>query len=74
MYNHHKKGFVSWQEIVLKSFLSQFKYNFSGFKAKLLKFVPCEFLYSSKEAVCIHHIEDGSAFICSVELKAGEID
>lgn len=74
MFNHRKKGFVSWQEIALKSFLSKFKYGSSGFKDKLLKFVCYEFPYSSKEAVYIRHIQDGNAFIWSVELKAGETD
>ena len=40
----------------------------------LLKSGLCEFPYSNKEGVCIHHIEDGMAFIWSMELKAGEID
>lgn len=40
----------------------------------LLKFGPCEFSYINKEVVYIHHIEDGSACIWSVELKARETD
>lgn len=42
----------------------------------LLKVGLCEFSYSKKEVVYIHHTEDGSACndIWSVELKARETD